>query len=677
LDPLVPGGYLFGWITGYDGTPTHGPEVGHEQGWVSLFSGSNVANAYLAQVEYTGGDIADALDILLGQARTLMSFFEFNGAKDIYEHKGVWAGGNTYSPGAFSESMAAVYSIETLIKYREKYPTAFTGPESAEIDAWALMLPKIPPYGDKITTAYDPQKGGYILLHSTAGMQEMVVGDTGIVGGPTNKPYLWYNTLPFDHYSIKPTMLAVAESGQFDYNFNTGWSAAVMARAGEASFASQYTRFMLRPTSLYDDFYFCENKNDGEDYKRSPALGGHGAFVMALSAQLFDGDNEEYIRMFPAIDSVYQKQGASFERFLARGSIEVSGSFKNSETTVKLKNLSASAMTRDVYVRVAEGSGAAMYNGAEYPIIDGCFIKIPAVTIAAGATVEMTVQGKAKDIQVTAFKAQFPAPNARGIRTENVAFGWERSETAASYQLVISKNANLSQPIFDKNVGSSTFYYPLNISNRINLEEGTTYYWTVYGINGDNSRMMTEGIVKFTTLSSSFEVFGKTFETKGGIDVIDGSLLISIGSGANDTSNTALITPTSKNFTVTTQIRYRPTIDHQQAGILLYVNDNDYLKFSRAFTASAKCFEFKTAEGAQAAKVADNVASETVYLRLQFSNTAAIALYSADGNTWVTVGTFVTNSFYNKSFKVGLFGSVWTAGGGGTAEFLSFDITYQ
>lgn len=677
LDPLVPGGYLFGWITGYDGTPTHGAEVGHEQGWVSLFAGANYANACLAQAEYTDSDLDFALDILMGQGKTLMSFFEFNAAQDIYVHKGVWAGGNNYSAGAFSESMAAVYTIETALKYMTLYPEKFSQADKQVVNGWAEMLPKIPPYGDKITTAYDPQKGAYILLHTTSGIKETVVDQSGIVGGPTNKPYMWYKTIPYNHYSTKPTMLAIAESGQFDYNFNTGWSAAVMGRALESEFAAQYNRFQLRPTSLYDDFYFCENKNDGEDFERAPALGGNGAFIMALASQLVDGDETDSIRFFPAINQIYQQQGADFNRFLAKGNIEVSGSYREEKTTVKLFNKGKKDAVRDVYIRIKEGSGVGESGGKEYSLVDDCFIMIPAVKIEAGKTVELTAIGKEKELTPNAFKAQFPVANARGIRTQNVAFGWERAGNAEKYQLVISKNADLSSPVYDINANSSTFYYPLNAKKQINLEEGVKYYWTVYAVHGDNAKMMTDGIISFKTLSSTFTAFGKDFEVKGGVEENEGQLIIKIPSGANDTANRALITPQGKNFTLTTCLKYKPTVDHQQAGIMLYINDGDYVKVTRAFTSGSKCFEYKTASGSQGKVAADNLIGDTVYLRFKINSTQAMAYFSADGENFTLIDTFSSTSFYTKSFKIGLFGSVWSAKAGGQAAFTSFDIVYD
>lgn len=74
LPELIEDGYLITWLMGYDGTPTHGDYVGHERGWMSLFSGTNAAISEILQAEYTDGDIENAKDTLIGQLRVLMSF---------------------------------------------------------------------------------------------------------------------------------------------------------------------------------------------------------------------------------------------------------------------------------------------------------------------------------------------------------------------------------------------------------------------------------------------------------------------------------------------------------------------------------------------------------------------------------------------------------------------------
>lgn len=156
---------------------------------------------------------------MLGQLRMMMSFFKK--IDGIWVHEGVWAGGDNYSAGSFSESMAAVYSLITISDLREEYPELFTGAENAEIDEWLKRLPDMPPYNDQFTVTYDPDKAMYTIGHTTAKIPEMITEGTGYVGGPTNNVYFWYHLLPYNDPNLAGTLVSIAESGQFDYHFNT------------------------------------------------------------------------------------------------------------------------------------------------------------------------------------------------------------------------------------------------------------------------------------------------------------------------------------------------------------------------------------------------------------------------------------------------------------------------
>lgn len=560
----VEGGYLIPWIASWDGSPTHGDEVAHEQGWVSMFAGANVASFILEQAEYLNQDMSLAKDIMLGQLRMMMSFFELIDGKWL--HKGVWAGGSNYSAGSFSESMAAVYSIVTIDEMRQEYPELFTPSENAKIDEWVKRLPNMPPYGDQFTITYDPDKAMYTIGHTTADIPEMITAGTGYVGGPTNNVYFWYHLLPYDDEYLAGTLVSIAESGQFDYHFNTGWSATVAARAGMSDFAYEFTRYMLRPSSLYDDWYFTENVNDSEDFKRSPELGSHGAYVMAISAMMFDGETDEYIKAFPAITQEWQAIGVDFTKMLAKGNLEVSGQYSNSETTVTVQNLSSQDAVRDLYVRVAEGSGAAMYNGKEYALVDGCMALIEDVSIPAGQTVTLKVSGIEKALALDSFKGLSPVEGSDRVRTENVPFSWTLADHASSYRLVVSKYEDLSTPIFAQNVGLTSLYYPLNPKDQIDLDEGTTYYWTVYAVHGEEQKQMDQGILSFKTKGGSadpveplpdgsqIDVFGKTWDINYYAAAAEDGVTVTSIAGQQETDPTGIYFTTDQDFTVTVTV---------------------------------------------------------------------------------------------------------------------------
>ena len=138
--------------------------------------------------------------------------------------------------------------------------------------------------------------------------------------------------------------------------------------------------------------------------------------------------------------------GVCFGNYLAIGNIEVSADFTNEKTTVTLRNYFAVAVEREMRVRVTKGSGAAVYNGKEYSLKDGCFAVIP-ITLSAGETLEMNVYGIEKKVEISPFHAIFPLNGSDKIRSKNVIFHWSKSDTASGYRLVISKNADLSDPV--------------------------------------------------------------------------------------------------------------------------------------------------------------------------------------------------------------------------------------
>ncbi|MBP5308025.1 MAG: hypothetical protein J6Z34_02700 [Clostridia bacterium] len=665
LPELIDNGYLFAWLMGYDGSPAHGEEVGHERGWMSLFSGANVALAVLKQAEYTDGDLAEAKDILAGQLRVLLSFFEYSEDHDWYWHKGVWTGsGNNYSKGDGNQNAAAVYSIYTLRKIYEKEPTLFTAEEVSELEGWEAMLDKMWPAAYYNTWHHIGVGGDFIptsmsltdSVDSFAGIFPMILA--------------WYNIYDYDLDEVPLT--AVGYESSFNYFFNSCWSAFIAARAGQAELAEDIAKYVLNPICLYDDAYFCENAADGEDYKRAPETGAHGAYLMAVSAMMFDGESEEVIKIFPAITEEWQNAGVSFGKYLATGNIEVSAEFTDEKTTVKLVNKSDVQVTRKVLVRVAKGSGAAVYNGTEYALKGGCFVEIP-VTLSAGETFEAEVRGIEKDVEISSFHAILPMDGSNQIRLENVIFEWSRSDTAAGYELVISENADLSAPLYDIDMGQRTFLYPTVSRDRIDLEEGKTYYWAAYGVNGKNRKIMDDGICSFAVRVVSFNRFGYTFENKGDVALTENGLKLSAPAGANDTSNVVLVAPGATQYTVDLEIEFEPTKNHQQSGILLYVTEADYLKLSRSYTNNANVIDMKSSSGSFYASVPDRFTESTVYFRLVVTQGVIAGYFGVDGTNYQKLGE-MPNEYNGKNVFVGAFASVWSSVKGTVSYVNNFAI---
>ncbi|MBQ7164986.1 MAG: hypothetical protein IJR61_06620 [Clostridia bacterium] len=494
LPVLIENGYMYTWLMGWDGSPAHGDEVDHEANWPVFFPGANVALSVLKQAEYTDGDLTEAKDIMAGQLRVLLSLFEYSEEDDWWWSINMNTGeGMKFSVGYGNRNAAAVCSIRAMQKIYERAPELFTEEDVAELEVWVKMLDKMWPASYYNTRFHTGVGGEYLPTTIGAG------GDVDTFVCVFPMMLAWYNCYPYDMDEVTLTAIGYKgeDGGNFKYFFNAPWAAFLAARTGQAELAENYAKHVLKPICLYDDAYFCENLYDESDYKRSPETGAHGAYLMAISAMMFDGENEDRITIFPAISEQWQKTGVSFGRYLATGNIEVSAEFTNEKTAVTLKNNSAVTVTREMRVRVSYGCGAAIYNGEEYPIKDGCFAIIP-VTLAAGETLEMEVTGIEKDVEIANFHVIFPVDGSDKIRPENVIFHWSRSDTATEYKLVISKNGDLSDPVFVIDMGQKTLYYPTVERDHIDLEEGVTYYWAVYGVKGGKEVIADDGICSFT-----------------------------------------------------------------------------------------------------------------------------------------------------------------------------------
>jgi len=84
-----------------------------------------------------------------------------------------------------------------------------------------------------------------------------------------------------------------------------------------------------------------------------------------------------------------------------------------------------------------------------------------------------------------------PAAGATGVSTKPV-FTWQPLAGAATYELVVSKNADMSSPVISQTVNNTSFLATTA------LENNTTYFWRVRGKIGDNISDWS-GVWGFTT----------------------------------------------------------------------------------------------------------------------------------------------------------------------------------
>ena len=180
-----------------------------------------------------------------------------------------------------------------------------------------------------------------------------------------------------------------------------------------------------------------------------------------------------------------------------------------------------------------------------------------------------------------------------------------------------------------------------------------------------------------------------------GLTVADGTLNIPLTNSdlyqtTNTTPNIVLQDLPSGAFEVTTKVTLAATKGYQQGGLIVYGDDNNYLKlvYSGRSTAAGGS---KAANVIQFAKEVNAVASEsnstnlgaafpdTVWLRMTSTNgTSVTASYSSDGATWLPIttssGTAPARDLTGiTSPKVGLLGLASTTAGAADNLIAKFD----
>lgn len=91
------------------------------------------------------------------------------------------------------------------------------------------------------------------------------------------------------------------------------------------------------------------------------------------------------------------------------------------------------------------------------------------------------------------FSALLPGESENAVSTMQ-NFTWEASEGAINYRIVISKQADLSNPIVNTTTIGFTNYQPMK-----DLDFSTTYYWKVTALNKKGETEAVTGIRSFTT----------------------------------------------------------------------------------------------------------------------------------------------------------------------------------
>ncbi|MEV0807535.1 ThuA domain-containing protein [Micromonospora sp. NPDC050200] len=111
--------------------------------------------------------------------------------------------------------------------------------------------------------------------------------------------------------------------------------------------------------------------------------------------------------------------------------------------------------------------------------------------------------------------------------------------------------------------------------------------------------------------------------------------------GRNDATNLVLQPAPSGAWQATTKITLPTTADYQQAGLLLYGDDDNYAKLDLLHAGSRRVEFIRETAGTPRNEAADSAAApagDSVHLRLTSDGTNLTAAFSADGTTFTPVG---------------------------------------
>nr|WP_239160435.1 ThuA domain-containing protein [Virgisporangium ochraceum] len=155
--------------------------------------------------------------------------------------------------------------------------------------------------------------------------------------------------------------------------------------------------------------------------------------------------------------------------------------------------------------------------------------------------------------------------------------------------------------------------------------------------------------------------------------VRDGNLVLPTGVGdlygtRNDATNLVLQPTPEGPWQATTKVSLAVAVNYQQAGLLLYGDDDNYAKLDLLFSGSARVEFIRETAATPRNDAADATAApsgESVYLRLTSDGTNVTASMSGDGQTFTPIGRSAALAGITNP-KIGLF----ALQGGGTAPVI-------
>ncbi|MGL5244238.1 MAG: discoidin domain-containing protein [Sarcina sp.] len=127
------------------------------------------------------------------------------------------------------------------------------------------------------------------------------------------------------------------------------------------------------------------------------------------------------------------------------------------------------------------------------------------------------------------------------------------------------------------------------------------------------------------------------------------------GNDRNDNDNIFLQERYSEDYVITTKLEGKPSRAYQSAGLLSYIDNNNYVRIARKNVGNnILSFTYETNGGPKHIEIADPVPGEDIYLALQKEGDMYSSYYSVDGVEWKVINEPVKVNI-GDNHKVGLY----------------------
>lgn len=176
-----------------------------------------------------------------------------------------------------------------------------------------------------------------------------------------------------------------------------------------------------------------------------------------------------------------------------------------------------------------------------------------------------------------------------------------------------------------------------------------------------------------TTLSRSWSVLGED-AAAWSLDDHRGDLTLttkdsSFFEGDNRPSNVFLRDAPTRDYDLTTRLRFDPAKDYEQAGLLLWAGDDEYAQLSYSHQGGRAFLGGVESGGKGSLELLENTVGNDVFLRISHHGDEVSFAYSTNGLRWTRVGQPVRSTTAYP--KVGVFSS---SSGSGRAVPARFDF---